>query len=243
VALRLLEHYPSVQGEGPRTGVATQFVRFAGCNLKCPAWPCDTPHAIDPKLFRKEQQLVTVEDLAKGIDGMYKHTAASNICLTGGEPFLQNKDEVAGLCAKLFDEYEFDVEVFTNGTIAWPRELLDYVSFVCDWKLNGSGENPYDEVRIKNINEMYSCNAPELHAVKFTVKDESDLMQAVSIVKTYNLYDSIQGVEQPRIYVGVVWGQQYTTAKLVEDMLKLRLDWRLNIQVHQYIWDPQERGR
>lgn len=174
---------------------------------------------------------------------MYEHTKASNICFTGGEPFLQNKDELAGLCAKLFDEYEFDIEVFTNGTIAWPIELCDYVGFVVDWKLNGSGENPYDEVRIKNVQAMYNSENPFLHVVKFTVKDESDLMQAVSLAKTYGLNEGLQGIEQPRIYVGAVWGQQYTTARLVEDMLRLKLDWRLNVQVHNYIWDPQERGR
>lgn len=243
MALRLLEHYPSVQGEGPRSGVATQFVRFAGCNLKCPGWPCDTPHAIDPKLYRPEQRFVDVEELTQNISKMFDKTAARNICLTGGEPFLQNSEDLERLCATLFDDYEFDVEVFTNGTIEWPDRLYDYVGFVVDWKLSGSGENPEDETRIKNVQNILTSAFAELHTIKFTVAHATDLMQAVEIVREYDLQRGEPGIESPNIYVGVVWGKPYTTALLVEDMLRLKLDWRLNVQVHNLIWDPQERGR
>src|ERR1700742_890100 len=92
--MRLLEHYTSVQGEGPRTGRPTQFVTVAGCNLKCPFWPCDTPEAIDPKLYREEQQTVTPDDIIASVEEYAGNDGSFNVCITGGEPMLQPNDEM-----------------------------------------------------------------------------------------------------------------------------------------------------
>jgi len=62
--MRLSELYTSIQGEGPRVGQPVQFMRFAGCNLRCPSWPCDTQHAIDAARYRHEWETVTPEELA-----------------------------------------------------------------------------------------------------------------------------------------------------------------------------------
>jgi 7-carboxy-7-deazaguanine synthase len=42
-------------------------------------------------------------------------------------------------------------------------------------------------------------------------------------------------------YVGAAWGKM-DDAFLVEWMIKEKIDWKLNVQVHKYIWDPNERG-
>ena len=39
---KINEIFYSLQGEGHHTGYPSVFIRFAGCNLKCPF--CDTPH-------------------------------------------------------------------------------------------------------------------------------------------------------------------------------------------------------
>ena len=36
--MKVNEIYTSIQGEGPNTGIPTTFVRFGGCNLRCPGW-------------------------------------------------------------------------------------------------------------------------------------------------------------------------------------------------------------
>ena len=51
--MRVLEIFDSLQGEGYWSGVATTFVRLAGCNapglgLGCVRW-CDTPDSWDPR--------------------------------------------------------------------------------------------------------------------------------------------------------------------------------------------------
>src|SRR5690348_12888833 len=116
--LRLSETYTSFQGEGPNTGMRTQFVRFAGCNFKCPGWACDTPHAIDPKIFTKEQRPYEPQELADYVLGF----RTQHICLTGGEPFLQNQTELNDFVVALVRE-GCTVEVFTNGSLKWADDF------------------------------------------------------------------------------------------------------------------------
>lgn len=235
--LRLLELYASYQGEGPNTGKPTVFVRFAGCNLKCPLWPCDTQHAIDPKLFKDKQEMIAGEDLAERILSYYAHI--NNICITGGEPFLQSKPHMIMLINRL-KEYKFNVEVFTNGQLEWPSLACDLVdNFVMDWKLPGSGESQgliaptWQNVERKNLKTLGNKDA-----IKFTIKTEEDYRFAKARYRDYiNLRPNA-----PMVYAGVVWGGDFTTERLCQRMLDDRLPWNLNVQVHKFIWDPERQG-
>lgn len=249
--LRLLEHYVSVQGEGPRVGVPTQFVRFAGCNLKCPGWPCDTPHAIDPKLYTKEQKKIELrldgEDGSPG-EGLIasivaKRDQADNACFTGGEPLLQNNDELYDLAMSLTDNWDMSVEMFTNGTIAIPQDLLEVpVGFIMDWKLAGSGdfdETRYGEVRYHNLNALAEGPYSIDHAVKFVCKSLVDLKEAVHVYHREELK-----FWPGTVYFGVVWGSEFKESDLVEYLLEQEVPaWKLNMQTHNYIYPPHERRR
>ena len=108
----LAEIFESLQGEGRNTGRPCVFVRFAGCNLKCP-W-CDTDFS-----RRFETPL---EDLVKEIAAF----RARSVVLTGGEPTLQ--EGMPELVAALKDA-GFWIAVETNGTndAGW-LAFVDYVS-------------------------------------------------------------------------------------------------------------------
>src|SRR5262245_9640738 len=113
--LRVSEIYPSVQGEGPHVGMQTTFVRFAGCNMRCPGWPCDTPYAIFPRLFKDDSTFMEVGDIMnKVVELVPRH-----ICITGGEPTIQNKSELSELGEILLVE-GFTIDLFTNGTRTFP---------------------------------------------------------------------------------------------------------------------------
>lgn len=232
--LRVSEIYLSVQGEGPRAGMPTVFVRFAGCNLRCAGWPCDTPHAIFPELYRKEWRSIRVIDVVNEIK-VVAGDRKVNICFTGGEPFLQKHEDLAALVDTLSDHPEIHAltfECFSNGTLQYPDWALEQLCFIMDWKLVGSQEDPYNAMRFRNLALLRSADA-----VKFVIKDWNDFNQAVA------LYDEfiVEGKSRVEVYYGAVWGA-VSNEELIGWVLDAKLPWRLNVQVHNYIWDRKKRG-
>lgn len=228
--LRISEIYASIQGEGPRTGEQTIFVRFAGCNLRCPGWPCDTPHAIFPELYREEWRTLTAKEVG---DEIKKIDAGRhmNICFTGGEPFLQNDEAFHELVVDMF--LDRTLEVFSNGTIEYPNWAFEYLYFIMDWKMPGSGEDPDNPVRLINLKHLQPGDA-----VKFVCGDDNDYKEAFKKWRT-----EIDGNSRELIvYVGPVWGK-LEPKELAEWVLQDKLPWRLNIQSHNYIWPVNERAR
>lgn len=115
----LVEIFESLQGEGRNSGRPVVFVRFAGCNLKCP-W-CDTD-------FSKRFSL-SLEELLSEI----KSFKPKSVILTGGEPTIQNG--IPELVAALKQEgYWIGVE--TNGTKA--PDWLSFVDYVATSPKRGS---------------------------------------------------------------------------------------------------------
>jgi 7-carboxy-7-deazaguanine synthase len=229
--LRVVEMYASYQGEGPNTGLPTVFVRFAGCNFKCAGWACDTQHAIDPKLFRKTQVPYDPYELADKVHEF----GIRNICLTGGEVFLQNHDSLEGFTRRLGNN-DHNVEVFTNGALDWPEWAYEsYIqNFIVDWKLPGSGEFPDDEKMLDKLKEM-----GDEDAIKFTILDRADYERALYIYDRW--IKPLPFSSRPLVYCGVVW-DKLKTDELCTWMLADKLDWRLNVQVHKFIWHPDTIG-
>lgn len=234
MVLRLDEHYVSVQGEGPRVGVPTQFVRFGGCNLRCPGWPCDTQHAIDPA-FRTSWIKQSPAQIFDHAIALRDATGATNICLTGGEPFLQQKNDLHDLHTR-FITHDFSVECFSNGTLEYPFWATG-IKFVMDWKLDGSGEGGVNhETRWKNLDLLNRSGLEQ--AVKFVLKDEQDLHEAELHYKNM-LAENLFNIQ---FFYGRVWDAKWTDAEMIEAVMKKKLPWRLNLQVHNFIWDRSMRG-
>jgi 7-carboxy-7-deazaguanine synthase len=231
MALRLLEHYTSTQGEGPNVGKLTQFVRFAGCNLKCPGWPCDTPFSIEPQLYRNEMQLVTARALAAKVFAELEATGAENVCLTGGEPTLQPQGELYIFLSDLIQRGLTSFELFTNGTRPFDPAFADLVQIVMDWKLGGSGEDPFNEGRIENLKFLEVGDS-----IKFVIATQTDLSQAHTLWQQY-----IRDVLPIETFVGAAWGKM-APSHIVEYIKDNQLPWRLNVQVHNYIYGAHVRG-
>lgn len=107
---RINEIFYSLQGEGRHTGRAAVFVRFSGCNLKCPF--CDT----DFKAYRE----MTVDDIIAAVS---EWRACGFVVLTGGEPSLQVDES---LIEALHHE-GFYIAIETNGTCPLPS-AIDWVT-------------------------------------------------------------------------------------------------------------------
>ena len=96
--MKVVEIFDSMQGEGQYMGVMCTFVRFAGCNLKCPF--CDE---VSKYSKAKDMPIHTIVEKCK----------QKIVVLTGGEPTIQPAISV------LIDKLKIaghEVHIETNGT-------------------------------------------------------------------------------------------------------------------------------
>ena len=107
--MRVNETFVSLQGEGFFTGTPAFFLRFSGCNLRCPF--CDTQHQTFTEM--SEDEIVQEAN----------HYKPRHIVITGGEPALQLTQS---LIRKLH-EAGFFIQVETNGTLPLPKGI-DWVT-------------------------------------------------------------------------------------------------------------------
>jgi 7-carboxy-7-deazaguanine synthase len=112
VKLPVMEIFSSIQGEGAMMGMPVTFVRFAGCNLRCP-W-CDTKESwvVQPE----QSNSLSIEDIVAKCD-------MAVVVLTGGEPCMYNLDPLVEL---LQNKGKF-VCIETNGTLPTPANI-DWVT-------------------------------------------------------------------------------------------------------------------
>ncbi len=129
--MRVNEIFYSLQGEGAYTGVASIFIRLAGCNLRCQF--CDTKH--EPyKVLTEEEIMAQIEDFPS------KH-----IVFTGGEPSLQLTAEIC----HYFRVRGYTIQVETNGTMKLPHNCVDWVT--CSPKTDYC---PHAEIKQERIDEV-----------------------------------------------------------------------------------------
>ena len=109
------EIFYTLQGEGAHAGIPAVFVRFSGCNLRCP-W-CDTDFA--------DFTSMTAEEIVNEMLSLYDlPNVRRKMCvLTGGEPSLQvDKPLLDALHAA-----GFYICIETNGTRPLP-EGIDWIT-------------------------------------------------------------------------------------------------------------------
>lgn len=103
---KINEIFYSLQGEGFFTGVPSVFIRFSGCNLKCPF--CDTDHT--------NGKYMSMEEI---IDEANKYPAR-HIVLTGGEPALFVTEEFIDRLKSATGNF---IAIETNGTRKIPQNI------------------------------------------------------------------------------------------------------------------------
>jgi 7-carboxy-7-deazaguanine synthase len=205
--------------------------------MRCPGWPCDTQHAIDPKIWRFQSEKLQPVNIGHQINNLAFDKGARNICLTGGEPFMQNHDDLHDMINTLAHPSRWcTFEVFTNGSYKFPKWTKDpmiEMLFTMDWKLPGSGEqNTFTDVRTENALWLDRTDG-----IKFVVKDEDDLYAAKNVAS----FLKRQGCKA-QFWVGRVWDTEITDQFIIEFIQRWKLDWKLNVQVHKFIWAPEARG-
>ena len=103
---RINEIFYSIQGEGYHTGTPAIFIRFAGCNQRCPF--CDTAHE---KVNLELSEAELLAHIARYLSPV--------VILTGGEPALQVTSEL--IAALHLQGRKIHIE--TNGTLPLPEDI------------------------------------------------------------------------------------------------------------------------
>ena len=207
--------YPAFMGESNVKGIGYPcvFVRLAGCNLRCYSKTmcglCDTPEA----LKINSGKAMSNDEIALQVAGYCRDL----VCLTGGEPLMQDCTELLKSLTKMGNH----VVIETNGSIpiGMYREIPN-VSFVMDWKAPSTGEQ----------NKMLKENLVHLSVndfVKFVIYNEDDYRE---LVKFYR-----EDAYLPfNIVVGTLWGSIISYEELCNKMWHDNLNnVYLNCQQHK----------
>ena len=216
---KLAEHFISINGEGRCAGELALFLRFAGCNLRCDwcdtAWACgkDVPHEA-ASLSRLTQ--IAEDAAAQGV---------RNVTLTGGEPLLQ--ENIGELIGRLGRGLGLRVEIETNGAVP----LRDFQQcggvFTMDYKLPSSKMERFMCTENFALLKEWDC-------VKFVCGSRADVFRAKEIAEEYH--------PQCPLYLSPVFGR-IDPAEIVDIMKEEKMGrFRLQLQLHKFIWDPMARG-
>ena len=177
----VIEVFTSVQGEGTFSGLGADFIRLAGCNLRC-SW-CDTAHSYD---LAAAKMLETGEILDKW------QFDQPIVVITGGEPTLY---DLGPLVQALKARGKF-VTLETNGTnnvpAAWgidwvtvsPKPDSDYVINCCANELKYVVDDNFsvddiqaDRVALRHIYLQVESCKPESAARAVRIVTENPKLQ------------------------------------------------------------------
>ena len=238
-SLLVHEIYLSIQGESTFAGLPCAFVRLTGCDLRCSY--CDTSYA-----FSGGQTMTvdaTINELEKQCDFTGKPGNKLPIVeITGGEPLLQKN--VHTLMSRLCDA-GLTVLIETSG--AHDISASDSrVRHIMDLKCPSSGEA--DQMLPENIVHLKSTDE-----VKFVIGTEEDYAWASEQITTYRLVERCPVLfswvaplethqHEESLKPIPVWHTPISRRDLVERITSDRLQVRFQLQMHKFIWPPDEKG-
>jgi 7-carboxy-7-deazaguanine synthase len=210
--LKINEIYYSIQGESTKAGLPCVFVRLTFCNLRCTY--CDTEYAF------YEGRDLSIGDIMEEV----RKYNCSLVEITGGEPLFQAESYI--LMKQLADD-GFEVLLETGGSL--PINNIDQrVKIIMDLKTPSSGmlkKNMYE-----NINYLKKDDE-----VKFVIGSREDYLWSKQIIEKYDLN------KKNAILFSVVFGKLLPN-ELVNWILEDKLNVRFQLQMHKFIWKPEERG-
>jgi 7-carboxy-7-deazaguanine synthase len=211
--LTINEIFHSIQGESTHAGRPCVFVRLSACDLRC-VW-CDTAYAFH------EGRKMSVDEVLRDVSG---HTCPL-VEITGGEPLLQ--DDVYPLMQGLLDLGR-TVLLETGGHRSLARVPAGVIRII-DVKCPGSGEAA--RMCWDNLTRV----APP-DEVKFVLADRADYEYARDVVARHTLVERTAAVLFSPVH-GVLPPRDLA-AWILEDRLQVRLQ----LQVHKYVWGAEVRG-
>ena len=246
-SLTVNEIYLSLQGESTFAGLPCIFVRLTACNLRCSY--CDTAYAFTEGAKRPVEEIIAeVERLAAQYQGASLLASGGQACrvplveFTGGEPLLQPGS--AMVMSQLCD-LGFTVLVETSG--AWDISKLDpRIRRIMDLKCPSSGESSRN--RWENIPHLKSTDE-----VKYVIGTHEDYEWGKTTLERHQLASICPQLfswvaplaehQRDKSLKSVPPGMTpISRVELVENIVRDRLPVRFQLQMHKFIWPPDQKG-
>jgi 7-carboxy-7-deazaguanine synthase len=214
VSLKVNEIFYSIQGESTYAGKPCVFIRLTGCILRCSY--CDTKYAY------YDGEKLDIHEIINKV-ALYRCTLVE---VTGGEPLLQ--EETPYLISQLLGT-GYKVLIETNGSQDISRVDGRSVRIV-DIKCPSSGEK--DRNDLANLNRLRDEDE-----LKFVIGSREDYDYAKDILSLIG-YGSSSKIA---VHFSPSFGRM-ESKELAGWILNDRLNVRLHLQLHKYIWPPGQRG-
>jgi 7-carboxy-7-deazaguanine synthase len=225
--LQITEIYKSIQGESSYAGLPCVFVRLTGCNLRC-EW-CDSEYTFTGGTKMSSDEVEAEVQKLSPDGGLVE--------ITGGEPMLQEK-ELVPFMQRLLDRGH-KVLLETSGE----RPLADVpgaVIKIVDVKCPGSGEGA--SFRPENLDALM------LHdEVKFVIADRADYEFARDFTRKHLLGRASNVIFSPAFRKDAAGARDASHClvdpqQIADWILQDRIDVRLGLQLHKFIWQPETKG-
>ncbi len=218
---RVVEKFVSINGEGQRSGELAVFIRLAGCNLRCSY--CDT-------MWANERDVEFTPMTKEEIYDYIISTGVKNITLTGGEPLMA--EGISELIDYITRDESLLLEIETNGSIdlsPFKKKRAGNLSFTMDYK--GGTSKMEEHMLLSNFEVLSPADT-----IKYVVGSREDLIKARDLIEEYKL------VDRCKVYFSSVY-KEIELDEIVEFMKEFNLNGvRLQLQMHKFIWDSEERG-
>ena len=251
------EIYLSLQGESTFAGLPCVFVRLTACNLRCSY--CDTAYAFTEgkrrsfdeirgevlrlaEPYRMRNAECGMRNAEAAVPALSPNRQLPLVEFTGGEPLLQ--PAAAALMKRLCDD-GFTVLVETSG--AHDISALDpRIRRIMDLKAPSSGEVARN--RWENLPHLRPTDE-----VKFVLGTHEDYAWAKAVLAEHQLAEvcpllfswvaPLRPHQQDKSLKPVPPGQTPISREdLVDAIIADRLPVRFQLQMHKFIWPPDERG-
>lgn len=225
--MQITEIYRSIQGESSFAGLPCTFVRLTACNLRC-SW-CDSEYT-----FTGGRKMTPEEVESEAT----RLAPAGLVEFTGGEPMLQERELVPLMERLLSRGYTLLLE--TSGERPLER-VPAAVHKIVDVKCPGSGEG--GTFRAGNLAALTARDE-----IKFVLADRNDYEFAREFTRAHELEKKVGGV-----IFSPAFSKHPSTARdasncsldprvVAEWILEDKLNVRLGLQIHKFVWEPAMKG-
>ncbi len=244
--IALINIFYSINGEAYAAGKPVMFIRTMGCNLRCGF--CDTKECWTKENFfkvypeRDDFMWRTARQIFDEVEIMERGWAHKSICLTGGEPLMQeNKEFMLNELLPLFFEAHYDIGIETDGGV----DYTDYKKKFGDAKIvNGHGDR-------EGVTIIADYKLPHSKMNKLMIKDNLKLYSEMDLVKMVISNDEEDWKEldwivnesgtKASIYLSPCFGE--VTMSLIPEYIMRNPEKhiRAQLQIHKFFWEPTKK--